>query len=111
MCREVRLEAGIRPFQSLQVSGLGLPVSSQEGTTGSHTGCDPLGQGHDYGEGRIVIPAESVIPGSIVVCQAGVGERRSGCTFQKEGTTSAISKNKKKSLCSTETGLRLDHTL
>lgn len=47
-----------RPFQSLLTSSLGLLVSSQGGTAGSHTGCDLLGQGHDCGEGSM-IPAGS----------------------------------------------------
>lgn len=106
--REVGLEAGTRPFRSLLISHLGLLVSSQEGTAGSHTGCDLVGQDHVYGEGSVVVPTER---SRILVCLAGVGERKSGRAFQKEGTTSAISKNRKKSLCSTETRLRLDCAL
>lgn len=34
--------------------------------------------------------------GSLAVCQAGVGEGRSGSAFQKEGTTSAVSKKGEK---------------
>lgn len=48
-----------KTFQNLLISSLGLLVSSQEGTAGSHTGCDLLGQGHNCGEGSVVVPAES----------------------------------------------------